>query len=344
MRYRGGQADERPVRSRDNLWLSAADYNPQRRKRRGATATAVIETVALTRVFHAPRRIALRNDRPARVALDHVSLRVEQGECVALVGPNGAGKTTLLRVLATSISPTSGDALVAGHSVRSAAHAVRREIGVVTGDDRSFFWRLSGVENLVFFGRLQGLTPDVCRTRAYELLERLGLGDAGEERFSGYSTGMRLRLGIARAVLHRPRVLLLDEPTASLDIHHRRQVLDLLRGALRPDGAALIASHDAGLAAALAHRVVRLERGRLVSDRSTQQAIVYRIVTRALERNIAAALGHDLAEVDGALALTITDLGDGHALAAALAGIVAAGGEIVDVGAHSAVQRAVAGR
>jgi ABC-2 type transport system ATP-binding protein len=259
-------------------------------------------------------------------ALRDVSVRVEAGECVALVGPNGAGKSTLLRVLATLFLPTSGAARVYGHNVTHEPGAVRRLIGVTTVDERSFFWRLSGLENLIFFGELQGLRGDDARRRASVALERVGLEHDGGRRFSGYSTGMRQRLGIARALLHQPRVLLLDEPTANLDLRHRALVLESFRDALRDGATALIASHDAGLAATLADRVLRLERGQLVALTETREPARYLVRARGLTDEQARAFG---ADEDGEL--SVPDLGDGHALAAAIAAIVAGGGEVLDV-------------
>lgn len=296
--------------------------------------SAAIETDQLTRVFSEPRGIRNRAPGRQRTALDGLTIRIEPGECVALVGPNGAGKSTLLRILATAVLPTSGDALVAGRSVAREPAAVRKAIGVLTGDERSFFWRLTGLENLLFFGRLHGLAPALVRARADELLERLGLSNASDMRFVGYSSGMRLRLGIARAVLHEPPILLLDEPTSRLDIDHRRQVLDVLREAVRPDGAALIASHDAGLAAALAHRIIRLEQGRVTQELAGSHPRRYAVVARGIDPTVAAAIGDTVIEHEAALHFTVLDLGDGFALSAALASIVAAGGEIASVGEH----------
>jgi ABC-2 type transport system ATP-binding protein len=210
--------------------------------------------------------------------------------------------------------------------VASEPGAVRRLIGVTTVDDRSFFWRLSGFENLVFFGELQGLRGGDARRRAQLALEGVGLERDGVRRFSGYSTGMRQRLGIARALLHQPRVLLLDEPTANLDLQHRALVLDAFRGALRGGATALIASHDAGLAATLADRVVRLERGQVVGLAQPREPTRYSVRARGLTDEQARAFG---ADVYGEL--SVPDLGDGHALAAAIAAIVAGGGEVLDV-------------
>ena len=285
-----------------------------------------IESEHLGRVFREPRRLLRRTQRAETVALQDVTLRVAPGECVALVGPNGAGKSTLLRVLATVILPSSGNARVGGHDVASEADAVRRVIGVTTVDERSFFWRLTGIENLVFFAELQGLPNDDARRLATDALHGVGLGQHGQQRFSGYSTGMRQRLGIARALLHDPAVLLLDEPTANLDARHRAQVLDAFRAALRNGAAALIASHDAGLAASLADRVIHLERGAIVDAERDRAPLTYALRVRSLDGERAAALG-----VDSDGELRIADLGDGYALAAGIAELVAAGGEVLNV-------------
>jgi ABC-2 type transport system ATP-binding protein len=290
--------------------------------------TPAIETHQLSRTFREPGRLFRRSTSPATVALDGLTLAVQPGECVALVGPNGAGKSTLLRVLSTVVSPTSGTAFVNGIDVAREPARVRRSVGVMTGDDRSFFWRLTGLENLTFFAELQGLSTAEARSRASELLDALGLAAAAGRRFSGYSTGMRQRLGLARALLHRPSILLLDEPTANLDLEHRGQVLDLLRPILAiGDTTALIASHDAGLAVTLADRVVRLEHGRLVTTSAPREPQCYRLQVRGLTGEQRAALQM----VDDGDTLEIDDLGDGHALAATVAAIVSGGGEIVSV-------------
>jgi ABC-2 type transport system ATP-binding protein len=185
---------------------------------------------------------------------------------------------------------------------------------------------LSGLENLVFFAELQGLRGDEARRRAREALEGVGLERDGARRFSGYSTGMRQRLGIARALLHQPRLLLLDEPTANLDLEQRARVLDAFRDALRGGATALIASHDAGLAATLADRVVRLEHGEVAALPSAREPALYVVRVRGLTDEQARAFGAD--EVGER---RVPDLGDGHALAATIASIVAGGGEVLDV-------------
>jgi ABC-2 type transport system ATP-binding protein len=282
----------------------------------------------LTRVFREPGRSFRRSTAPPIVALDDVTLRIECGECVALAGPNGAGKSTLLRVLATLVLPTAGAARVHGVDVAAEPGRVRPQVGVMTGDDRSFFWRLSGLENLAFFGELQGLARRPARERAAELIDAVGLAAAAERRFAGYSTGMRQRLGLARALLNQPRVLLLDEPTANLDLEQRGGVLRILRAILSSgDTTALIASHDAGLAVTLADRVIRLELGRIVASPAIRAPAAYVVRVAGLNDAQRAAFGM----AAGSDVVEVADLGDGHALAAAVAAIVSGGGDVLDV-------------
>ena len=199
-------------------------------------------------------------------ALTGVDLEVGRGELVALLGPNGAGKTTLLRILGTTLLPDAGRATVAGLDVVARPQQVRAVVGLVLGNERSFYWRLTGRHNLEFFASLHGLDRRVARDRATELLDLLGLTEAADRRFDGYSSGMKARLGLARALLADPPVLLLDEPTRTLDpvaaADFRRQVVALARDRGR---AALFATHDLHEAAALADRVVVLAGGRVAT-------------------------------------------------------------------------------
>ena len=143
-------------------------------------------------------------------ALDGVSLHVERGDVVALLGPNGAGKSTLLRILGTTVLPDSGSATVGGHDVVRDAMAARRSMGVMIGDERSHYWRISGRRNLAFFAALVGLPRSEAATRAELLLDAVGLTDAADRPVLGYSSGMRARLSLARALLADPPLLLLD--------------------------------------------------------------------------------------------------------------------------------------
>lgn len=199
-------------------------------------------------------------------ALDRVQLSVPLGAVTALVGRNGAGKSTLIRVLATAVRPDTGRASVCGHDVAAAAGAVRRHIGLTLGDDRSFFWRLNGWQNLEFFGRLYGLRRRELGQRVAHVLESVDLLDVADRRVDRYSTGMRSRLGLARALLGDPTVLLLDEPTRSLDPAAAASVRVLFRRLLAGGGrCALLATHDLSEAVELADQIVVLRVGRVAA-------------------------------------------------------------------------------
>jgi ABC-2 type transport system ATP-binding protein len=291
-----------------------------------------IETAQLGRVWKEPRRLLQRRPGPRTVALEDVSITIQTGECVALVGPNGAGKSTLLRMLATLVLPSSGRAMVYGHDVADEPERVRRVVGVMLSDDRSFFWPLTALENLTFFAALQRLPTTATKRRALEVLDMVDLADAADRRVSGFSAGMRQRLNIARALLHDPPLLLLDEPTSSLDVEHRGQLIRLLREISRTQSRTmLIATHDAGIVLSLATRVVRLVDGRVVPLSSDRASRSYRLTIAGVPESVSRSLGEAEEPGDGGWAVTIQDLGDGHALGGAIASVVAAGGEVVAV-------------
>jgi ABC-2 type transport system ATP-binding protein len=201
------------------------------------------------------------------VALDGLDLDVERGEIVSLLGPNGAGKSTLLRILATVVLPDRGTASVCGVDVVADPGAARRQVGVMIGDERSLYWRLSGKENLAFFAALHGLRRRQALRDAVELLELVGLSEAAERPVMGYSSGMRARLSLARALLAGPPLLLLDEPTRSLDplaaVEFREMAVRLTR---ERRAGILLATHDLHEAAAVSDRIVVLAAGRVMLD------------------------------------------------------------------------------
>lgn len=200
-------------------------------------------------------------------ALRGVDLTVEPGEIVALLGPNGAGKSTLLRIIATLILADEGSVRVGGHDVAEDALAARAALGLMLGEERSLYWRISGRRNLEFFGRLQGLGRDAACERGEELLARFGLAAVADRRCGEYSTGMRARLGLARALIARPPVLLLDEPARSLDpvaASDLRGLLGELAGGAST--AVLYATHDLHDASAVADRIIVLAQGRIAFE------------------------------------------------------------------------------
>lgn len=170
---------------------------------------------------HVTRRFGIRS------ALDDVSLAVAPGEVHALLGPNGAGKTTLLRVLCGLIRPDAGSVSVLGVDAAAGTRAQRAEVGLVPSGDRSFYLRLSGAENLLFFARLHGFRRLAASERSRAALRAVGLEDVANVRVGEYSHGMQKRLSFARGLLATPRVLLVDEATHDLDPHAARVVREL---------------------------------------------------------------------------------------------------------------------
>ena len=151
------------------------------------------------------------------LALDRVSMSVEEGEIHGLLGPNGAGKTTLVKLLSTVLLPTSGTASVLGYDVVRDTKQVRQKIGVVLGGDRGMYWRLTGRENLEYWSALYKVPAGTAKRRVSELLQLVGLSDRADHLFEGYSRGMKQRLHLARGLVGDPRVLFLDEPTTGMD-------------------------------------------------------------------------------------------------------------------------------
>lgn len=212
-------------------------------------------------------RTLLQVVAPATVrALSGVSFEVGEGKVLALVGENGAGKSTLLRILSTLLVPTTGRAVVAGFDVEREAASVRRRIGYHSGADFGFYGRLTGRENLEFFGSLSGLSRRETNDRIAEMKEPLGLGPALDRQARGLSSGTTNRLGLARAILHRPPVLMLDEPTRSLDPVASAEFRGVLKELVRRDGTTvLFASHILSEVEELADQVALISGGSLLA-------------------------------------------------------------------------------
>ncbi len=195
-------------------------------------------------------------------ALHAITLEIEGGEVFGIVGPNGAGKTTLLKIISTLVPPSRGTARVNGADLVMEAAAVRRTVGLATGEERGFYWRLTGSENLEFFAGLRGLGPRESRKRAFQVLEIVDLLPMAKEPLTRYTTGMRQRLGLARALIGGPQVLLLDEPTRSLDPMAAQAVQALIRRLAADDRVTvLIATHNLDEAEGVCGRVAILADG-----------------------------------------------------------------------------------
>ncbi len=205
-----------------------------------------------------------------RPALEGVSLTIREGEMVGLLGPNGAGKTTLLKILATLIEPDSGSVSLFGRDLARDPAWARRRIGLVTCDERSFYWRLSGRHNLEFFATLYGVGRRLARERIDMLLETLGLTEAAGRPYHTYSTGMRQKLAIARGLVADPRFVLYDEPTRSLDPLSAQNIRNWIaeNRAAAGNTTHLLATNQLNEAERLCERVLILNRGQLIADAS----------------------------------------------------------------------------
>jgi ABC-2 type transport system ATP-binding protein len=227
-------------------------------------ALVVVEHVSKVYVPSPPwMRLLLRSSirRPV-VALEDFTLDVRPGQILAVVGPNGAGKSTLFRVLTGLTTPTSGRAFVCGLDVTQKSHEVRRLIGFAPADEKTLLLRNTCRENLVFHGQLQGIPKRRLMRRVNETLDFVGLGPAADRVGIALSTGMKARLQLARALLHRPQVLILDEPTSTVDPIAAYELLELIKKVVKEQGAAaLISSHRLEEIEALHDDVVLLDEG-----------------------------------------------------------------------------------
>jgi ABC-2 type transport system ATP-binding protein len=238
--------------------------------------TSAVVVRGLTKSFKKPRgwRAILTGKRSETVrALTDVALDVRAGEFFGLLGENGAGKTTLFKILATLVIPDSGAAIVNGVDVGRSPSRVREILAPVIADERSLNWRLSARENMRLFAALHSLRGAAAERRIDELLELVKLVEAADRAVSGFSSGMKQRLLVARTLLARPAVLLLDEPTRSLDPISARAFRRFLREdvALAQGCTVLLATHNAEEAFELCDRVGVLHRGRLLAVGQTSE-------------------------------------------------------------------------
>jgi ABC-2 type transport system ATP-binding protein len=202
-------------------------------------------------------------------AVDRFSLEVERGTVFGLLGPNGAGKTTLIKILTTLMRPSAGDACVEGFSVISAGKEVRKLIGVVPQENNLDRY-LTARENLILHGRMHGMRPAAYNQRIDELLEMTGLASRQRDFPDTFSGGMQRRLVVARALVHEPRVLFLDEPTTGLDPQSRRALWEYIRG-LRQNMTVFLTTHYMDEADALCDRIMIMDHGESLADGTAAQ-------------------------------------------------------------------------
>jgi ABC-2 type transport system ATP-binding protein len=231
---------------------------------------AVVEASALHRSFRVKTGV-MRRGKGTVEAVRGVSFAIEQGEIFGLLGPNGAGKTTTIKMLITLLLPSAGTATVLGHDVVREPVEVRRRIGYAFGGDRGLYDRLSALDNLRYFAELYGVPPRTQRVRVGELLELVGLSGREKERVEGYSRGMRQRLHIARALLHDPPVLFLDEPSIGIDPVGARELRATIAGLVDRGKTILLTTHYMFEADELCDRIAVVRSGTIVAEGTPEQ-------------------------------------------------------------------------
>lgn len=217
------------------------------------------------KIFRPASFLWFRAAREETHALKEVSLSAAAGEVLALLGPNGSGKSTTLKLVSTMLLPDRGRVFIGGTDTRIQSHAVRKQVGFALASERSFFPRLTARENLDFFAALEDLPRRERAHRVESVLRDVGLEGAGGKQAMKLSSGMYQRLGIARALIKRPSVLLLDEPTRSLDPAAANHLWGLIRELASNGITILLATHNFSEAVAVADRIAILQKGELLA-------------------------------------------------------------------------------
>jgi len=219
-------------------------------------------------------------------AVRGITFGIRQGEVFSLLGPNGAGKTTTISILSCLIEPTSGDATVAGHSVRREPLHVKRAIGVVP-QDIALYPTLSARENFLFWGRMYNLGGIELRKRVEEVLEKVGLRERAGDRIEAFSGGMKRRINLAVGLLHRPQLVFMDEPTVGIDPQSRRNILDMVKTLNEQGMTVLFTTHYMEEAQELSRRIGIIDHGKLVALGTLQELTLLVGQEEAVELSIA---------------------------------------------------------
>jgi linearmycin/streptolysin S transport system ATP-binding protein len=276
----------------------------------------------------------LKKNYGSNQAVQGVSFSVLDGEIFSLLGPNGAGKTTTISMLSCLLQPSGGDAEIGGHSIKQDPMAVKKLIGIVP-QDLALYEALSAYQNLTFWGRMYGLGGQALKTRITEVLDQVSLTDRAKDPVARYSGGMKRRLNIAVGLLHKPRLVFMDEPTVGIDPQSRRNILDMVK-ALRDEGmTVLYTTHYMEEAAELSDRVGIIDHGKLIALGTQKELTKLVGEQETLRLHFGEDLTGEMAApaftgIEGVLLATATD----HELvltvpeaAVALPGVIAAAGK-----------------
>lgn len=238
-------------------------------------------------------------------AVNQVSFSVKPGELIALLGPNGAGKTTTIRMLSAILKPTAGWAKIAGADVVKQAHLVRHRIGILT-EQPGLYERMTGLEYLVFYGRLYGMADGDSRRRGQELFERFQMPGAGSRRIGEYSKGMKQKTGLIRAMLHRPEVMMLDEPTSAMDPLSAKMVREAIEELRSDECAIILCTHNLPEAERLADRIIIISHGRIMVEGTNEELKAKLLGAPLLELTLDRPLNGQLEDIHAAFKDEIT--------------------------------------
>jgi ABC-2 type transport system ATP-binding protein len=280
---------------------SACSVRPSAARCSGRGGGVGIETYDLRKVFQ-PRTGLLKRGGSPTVAVDGLTLSIPAGQITGLLGLNGAGKTTTIKVLATLLRPTQGSATVDGLDVVAHARRVRRRINLIAGGERMVYTRLTGRENLWYFGQLYDVPRSDLKPRIDRLLATVGLTDAADTLVERYSRGMRQRLSIARGLINEPAYLLLDEPTLGLDAPIARDLRAVVAGLADNGVGVLLTSHYLAEVEQLCRHVYVIEHGRLLRQGSPAEL--------AAGSDLPHAVAVTVAEAPPALVAAVRELAD----------------------------------
>jgi ABC-2 type transport system ATP-binding protein len=226
----------------------------------------------LSKVYQTRQRKGLfKSERSAVEALKGVSMEVCSGEIFGLLGPNGAGKTTLIKILTTLLLPTSGNAWVNGHHIEKEENQVRATVGCMLMGERGLYWKLTGRENLEYFGALYHLAPDERRSRAEEILSMLDLEDIADRTVETYSSGQKMKLAFGKALINNAPLLVLDEPTNTLDVPSASELRAIVRKLNKQGKTVIYTTHIMTEAETLCDRVAIIDHGQLLAIGSVDE-------------------------------------------------------------------------
>lgn len=204
-------------------------------------------------------------------AVDNVNFKVNKGEILGLLGENGAGKTTTLRMIATMLKPTSGEAIIEGYSITKEASKVRGEIGILFGGEVGLYDRLTARENMMYFARLNGMTDEEAKKSIEDLTHMLQMEEFIDRRVGKFSRGMKQKVAIARSIVHKPSVMLFDEPTIGLDVTASKIVQDFILGCKAENKSIIFSSHSMREVEKLCDRIIIIHKGKLIEEGTVEE-------------------------------------------------------------------------